>query len=268
MIKPSELQQRATAVGVRDQQIEKDYILSWILFGISKNELLSKLLVFKGGTVLKKVYFEDYRFSEDLDFTLLNSEISNELIFSSFKEIFEIIKADANIPLDILDNNEHEDGGINFYISYTGPLGGHGNNKRVKVDISRNEKMVFEPIMNNVLIYYSDVEEHQLLCYSLEEVMVEKMRSIMQRMQARDFYDLWYLLDVHKMDMSFYMNEFKEKCYSKRLSHTNFATKLIERLPQYKGRWKSSMSEQIKNLPDFDQVEREVLRGIKKLDFD
>jgi predicted nucleotidyltransferase component of viral defense system len=122
--------------------------------------------------------------------------------------------------------------------------------------------------MNNVLIYYSDVEEHQLLCYSLEEVMVEKMRSIMQRMQARDFYDLWYLLDVHKMDMSFYMNEFKEKCYSKRLSHTNFATKLIERLPQYKGRWKSSMSEQIKNLPDFDQVEREVLRGIKKLDFD
>lgn len=91
MIKPSELQQRATAVGVRDQQIEKDYILSWILFGISKHELLSKLLVFKGGTVLKKVYFEDYRFSEDLDFTLLNSAISNELIFSSFKEVFDIL---------------------------------------------------------------------------------------------------------------------------------------------------------------------------------
>jgi len=268
MIKASELQQRANVVGVRDQQIEKDYILSWILCGISKHELLSKLLVFKGGTVLKKVYFEDYRFSEDLDFTMLNSEISNELIFSTFKEVFEIIKDDANIPLDIIDNNEHEDGGINFYISYTGPLGGLGNNKRVKVDISRNEIMVFEPMLNSVFISYSDVEEHRLLCYSLEEVMVEKMRSIMQRMQARDFYDLWYLLDVHKMDMSFYMNEFKAKCYCKKLSHTNFPTKLIERLPQYKGRWKSSMSEQIKNLPDFDQVEREVIRGIKKVNFD
>jgi predicted nucleotidyltransferase component of viral defense system len=36
MIKPGEIQQKANAVGVRDQQIEKDYILSWILFGISK----------------------------------------------------------------------------------------------------------------------------------------------------------------------------------------------------------------------------------------
>jgi uncharacterized protein len=72
MIKPGEIQQKANAVGVRDQQIEKDYILSWILFGIAKHEQLSKAIVFKGGTVLKKVYFEDYRFSEDLDFTLLN----------------------------------------------------------------------------------------------------------------------------------------------------------------------------------------------------
>jgi predicted nucleotidyltransferase component of viral defense system len=50
MIKPGEIQQKANAVGVRDQQIEKDYILSWILFGISKHEELSKTIVFKGGT--------------------------------------------------------------------------------------------------------------------------------------------------------------------------------------------------------------------------
>ena len=55
MIKPSEIQQKARAVGVRDQQIEKDYILSWILFGISKHENLSETIVFNGGTVLKKV---------------------------------------------------------------------------------------------------------------------------------------------------------------------------------------------------------------------
>ncbi|MCZ8145084.1 nucleotidyl transferase AbiEii/AbiGii toxin family protein [Flavobacterium sp.] len=267
MIKPGEIQQKANAVGVRDQQLEKDYILSWILFGIASHEHLSKTIVFKGGTVLKKVYFEDYRFSEDLDFTLLNAEISNEQIFAWFKEVFEFIKDEANIPLDIIDNNEHEDGGINFYISYIGPLGGQGTNKRVKVDISRSEQLVFEPVMNDVLIGYSDLEEHQLLCYPLEEVLVEKMRSVMQRMQARDFYDIWYLLEEHEMDADFYLSEFETKCKSKDLRHTDFLKKLDERLPQYKGRWKSSMSEQIKDLPDFDQVEREVQRHLKKLKF-
>lgn len=267
MIKPGEIQQKANAVGVRDQQIEKDYILSWILFGIANHEHLSKTIVFKGGTVLKKVYFEDYRFSEDLDFTLLNAEILNEQIFAWFREVFEFIKDEANIPLEIIDNNEHEDGGINFYISYIGPLGGQGNNKKVKVDISRSEQLVFEPIMNDVFIGYSDLEEHQLLCYPLEEVLVEKMRSVMQRMQARDFYDIWYLLEEHGMDADFYVSEFEAKCKSKELMHTDFPKKLDERLPQYKGRWESSMREQIKDLPDFDQVEREVQRHLKKLKF-
>jgi uncharacterized protein len=221
--------------------------------------------VFKGGTALKKIYFEDYRFSEDLDFTLINNEISNEQIFEWFRETFDYIKEEANIPLEIIDNNEHEDGGINFYISYIGPLGGQGNNKRVKIDISRSEQMVFGPVMKDVFIDYTDMEEHQLLCYPLEEVLVEKMRSVMQRMQARDFYDIWYLLEQHGMDVDFYLNEFQTKCKSKELNHTDFPKKLAERLQQYKGRWQSSVSEQIKDLPDFDQVEREVQRHLKKL---
>ena len=265
MIKPGEIQQKARLGGVRDQQFEKDYILSWILFGIAKHEQLSKAIVFKGGTVLKKVYFEDYRFSEDLDFTLLYGELRNEQIFSWFKEIFEIIKEEANIPLNIIDNNEHEDGGINFYISYIGPLGGQGNNKRVKVDISRSELLVFEPVIKDVFIDYTDLEEYKLLYYSLEEVLVEKMRSVMQRMQARDFYDIWYLLEKQDMNVDFYLNEFEAKCKSKDLMHTNFPKKLTERLPLYKSRWQSSMSEQIKDLPDFDQVEREVRKYMKKL---
>lgn len=60
MIKPGEIQNKARQVGVRDQQIEKDYILSWILQGIAQHPQLSEQIVFKGGTVLKKVYFEYY----------------------------------------------------------------------------------------------------------------------------------------------------------------------------------------------------------------
>ena len=265
MIKPGEIQQKAREVGVRDQQIEKDYVLSWILQSVAKHEELSKTIVFKGGTVLKKIYFDDYRFSEDLDFTLLNNEITKEQIFAWFKEAFEYVLEEANIRLEIIDNNEHEDGGINFYISYVGPLGGQGNNRKVKVDISRSEKLEFKPLMQTVLLGYSDLTEHQLLCYPLEEVLVEKMRTVMQRMQARDFYDIWYLLEQHGMDVNFYLKEFANKCESKKLNPADFQKKLAERLPAYKGRWQSSMMEQIQNLPDFDQVEREVMRHLKKL---
>jgi predicted nucleotidyltransferase component of viral defense system len=266
MIKPGEIQNKAREVGVRDQQVEKDYILSRLLQGIAEHEQLSTSIVFKGGTVLKKVYFEDYRFSEDLDFTLLDNDISNEQIFEWFSEVFEYIEEEVNIPLEIIDNNEHEDGGINFYISYIGPLGGIGANKRVKVDISRSEQLQFEPVMQGTFLGYSDQEDHQLLCYPLEEVLVEKLRSVMQRMEARDFYDIWYLLEIHEMDVSFYSVEFKAKCESKEIDPTDFHSKLAQRLPQYKGRWTASMADQIQDLPDFDQVVREVMRHLKNLE--
>jgi uncharacterized protein len=264
MIKPGEIQKKAREVEVRDQQIEKDYILSWILKGVSQHEQLSKNIVFKGGTVLKKIYFADYRFSEDLDFTLLDNNISNEQIFSWFNETFEFVKEEANIPLAIIDDNEHEDGGVNFYISYVGPLGGFGNNKKVKVDISRSEKLEFKPILNSAFIEYSDLDDYKLWCYPLEEVLVEKLRTVMQRMQARDYYDIWYLLEVHGMDIDFYTTEFKNKCVSKGIDPNDFHKKLEQKLPQYKARWEKSMNEQIKDLPDFEQVQREIQRHLKK----
>ena len=265
MIKPGEIQQKARKVGVRDQQIEKDYVLSWILQGIANHEQISQELPFKGGTVLKKIYFKDYRFSEDLDFTLLNNDISNDKLLEWFSEVFDYIKEEANIPLEIITRNEHHDGGINFYISYIGPLGGLGAQKRVKVDISRSEKLAFKPVSKTVILEYTDQEDHQLLCYSLEEVLIEKLRSVMQRMQARDFYDVWYLLEIQKMNLEFLTNEFKEKCESKKLNPEDFHRKLVQRIPQYKARWTKSISEQIHNLPSFEQVERETLRQLKKL---
>lgn len=249
---------------MRDQQIEKDYVLSWILQGIATHKVLSKLIVFKGGTVLKKVYFENYRFSEDLDFTLLDNSISNQQIFQYFKEVFDYIKEETNIPLEFADYNDLRE--INFYIKYVGPLGGIGANKQVKVDISKNKKLLFAPEFKEVIIPYSDQGKHKLLCYSLEEILVEKLRSVMQRMQARDFFDIWYLLEIQKLDLNFCKNEFIAKCKNKNINPFDFSNKLKLRLPQHKARWQKSMKDQIKDLPDFEQVEREVMRHLKNLD--
>ncbi len=55
---------------LRDDVIEKDYVLGWLLAAIAAQPKLADTWVFKGGTCLRKCYYETYRFSEDLDFTL------------------------------------------------------------------------------------------------------------------------------------------------------------------------------------------------------
>ena len=69
MITQGEIQQIANRLGIRDTQIEKDYVIGWILKGISAFKYLKERLLFKGGTALRKIYFHDYRLSEDMDFT-------------------------------------------------------------------------------------------------------------------------------------------------------------------------------------------------------
>jgi predicted nucleotidyltransferase component of viral defense system len=148
MIKPSELSKISNKEGVRPQQIEKDYIISWILWGISSDEFLKKALIFKGGTCLKKIYFEDYRYSEDMDFTIhpdTEATILDHEIYLAFNRIFREIKEAANIDISIPESSKdiHETtGSIKFYIDYVGPLGGNGDH--VKIDITRGEKLEFE----------------------------------------------------------------------------------------------------------------------------
>lgn len=263
MIRPAEIHQYARKTGVRDTQIEKDYILSWILYGISKHPSLSKALAFKGGTVLKKVYIEDYRYSEDLDFTLLQEDLSNEILFNEYQEAFDFVKEEANISLQKIEDSEHESGSINFYIGYTGPLG--GTSKQVKIDITRKEILEFPPQMKSVFIHYSDMQPFQILCYPIEEVLIEKMCALMGRTQPRDLYDLWYLLEYEKVDILYNWPEFERKAMNKGHTPSAFKEKVNSKLNAFKGRWKGSLSSQIKDLPDFDLVVRELNKHFRKL---
>ena len=68
----------------------------------------------------------------------------------------------------------------------------------------------------------TDLEEHQSLCYSLEKVLVEKLRSVMQRMQVRDLDDIWYLSEIHEMNADFYLAEFEAKSKARIFSTQKF----------------------------------------------
>lgn len=76
MIRPAEISKLAHRLGLGDKTIEKDYVLTWVLLAITASPLCD-LLALKGGTAIKKMYVPDYRFSEDLDFTLLDDQKTN-----------------------------------------------------------------------------------------------------------------------------------------------------------------------------------------------
>src|SRR5882757_6859754 len=179
MIHPKEINAAAAKYRLKDTQVEKDYILSWTLYGISMNDMLSKNLVFKGGTVLKKAYFEDYRFSEDLDFTLLNESITNEEILREFENVYAFTKEEANISLQFKESDTHESGSLAFYVNYIGPLQANINSRDVKIDITRKESIEYGIENRKIFVGYSDLPEESfsLQCYSLSEVLIEKMAA-------------------------------------------------------------------------------------------
>jgi len=71
MITRADIVERVGEWGLAEQVVEKDYVLGWLLWGIATDPTLGQSWIFKGGTCLKKCYIETYRFSEDLDFTVL-----------------------------------------------------------------------------------------------------------------------------------------------------------------------------------------------------
>jgi hypothetical protein len=73
------IRERTRQSGTQQMVIEKDYALSYILAGIAVQPELAQSLVFKGGTALKKLFFGNYRFSEDLDFSTVDAPKGDDL---------------------------------------------------------------------------------------------------------------------------------------------------------------------------------------------
>src|SRR5207302_2329728 len=124
---------------IREDVLERDYCLAWFLRALSVSEL-RQVFAFKGGTALKRCYFSDYRFSEDLDFTL-RQQLAFEDIRAHLERVYAIAHENSGITFvfDRQDRQTHVNS-YTFYLRYTGPLPA-GND--VKVDITINERLTF-----------------------------------------------------------------------------------------------------------------------------
>lgn len=139
MIGRQEIMDFTREFGLAPHVIEKDYVLGWLLAGISHNTEISESWAFKGGTCLKKCYFETYRFSEDLDFTLTETEHQDEnFLVNAFRDIADWIydASGIEIPRDLIRfdiyKNPRGKTSVQGRIAYRGPLRPGGDPPRVK----------------------------------------------------------------------------------------------------------------------------------------
>lgn len=207
--------------------IEKDLYLQGLLLELAKSEYFVEHFVFKGGTCLTKAYFGYYRFSEDLDFTLIDKKHFEKksknqirkMLSKDINKIMELFESVAkNLELDFKPekHNKHyvQLGGSNRFATFKfwyKPSNSPEKETFVKIQLNFVEKIIHAPkkhMLNAIATEYKkDVEflfpkhapmalqSSEFYCYDLKEIASEKIRALLTRrgFKARDIIDLYVL---------------------------------------------------------------------------
>jgi predicted nucleotidyltransferase component of viral defense system len=250
--------------------LERDYCIAWFLVGLSKVPLRERL-AFKGGTALKRIHFAHYRFSEDLDFTLLG-DLSFDDLKQGLELIYEVVKKASNVAFRFsrVDSQTHQNSHT-FYLAYEGPLPTASQAKEIKVDVTIKELMVEAPENLPVLASYPEYadlpNDAPVLAYSLNEVATEKTVALLDRARTepRDLYDLWFLTEQEKrVDL--------RECLEGVISKLRHRGKILDEVrgefdkkeARLSRTWESRLSAQMSSLPEFEGVYRAVRRNLRQ----
>ena len=230
MIDKREILEQASALGLLPNIVEKDYVLGWVLAGIDTHPVLGKSWIFKGGTCLKKCYFETYRFSEDLDFTLRDeSQLTDTYLRSALAEVVAWVADESGlsmpadqIGLDIYTNPRGRPA-CQGRIAYRGPVSPPGGGwPKIKVDLTADEKLVLPEVHREVFHPYSDRPDAGMWvnCYAYEEAFGEKIRALGERTRPRDLYDVvnLYRHGDNRPPASILRNVLAQKCAYKAIA--------------------------------------------------
>lgn len=261
--------------------IDKDWVLGHYLNAMYSLSEIKENFIFKGGTCISKCFVNNYRFSEDIDITLLDKIfIVNKNLFQKINHIAEK-NSGAKFHIELVKPNisDNKEQGYKIIIKFWG-ADHHPNQKplppkrwqtSIKIDISYSEELVLG--FENKLLYhqYSDNSKitNYVSTYFLNEIIAEKMRALIQRNRPRDIYDNWYLLSrIDSSEIPKIQNILFTKAHKKNIK--------IESLDQFvnntkrninKNEWESSLKHQLgqNNLPDFDLVYSQLTILIDKI---
>lgn len=260
MIHCREILDMAETLGLPPQIVEKDYVLGWVLAGIYWQGALAGSWIFKGGTCLKKCFFENYRFSEDLDFTLTDpSHIKHEFLASVFGDIGEWIyeQTGIGIPVELQEFEifENPRGTVSCQgkLSYRGPIAPRTRDlPRIKLDLTPDELLVLPPAERNVFHEYSDAPTDGIaaLCYAYEEAFAEKLRALGDRARPRDLYDVINLYRNAEAcpRPAVLLDILEQKCAHRGLPVPTLAALETHRA-DLEGSWQPMLGRQLRSLP-------------------
>ena len=261
-------------LGLPWEVLERDYLLSWVLAGIGRVEPLRDTLVFKGGTALKKCYFGDYRFSEDLDFSTLpgapEGEALERAIYQGADAAAELLQAfgPVEISYERYTEKEPRPGGQEAF-TVRARLPWHRRPQaRIMIEAAVDEKILKPTSIRRVIHEYGEPFEAEILVYSLEEIIAEKLRAILQHVQkldqrgwsrsrARDYYDLWRVLGAFKdrMDLADFHQFLTAKCAVRGVAFAAaedfFQDRMLNSVAKTWAQWLGPL---VPNLPAFEEV--------------
>lgn len=245
--------------------IERDYVLAWFLTGLAGHPL-HDVLAFKGGTALRRYWFADYRFSEDLDFTL-TQPITVEAIRAGLDEIFVAVEAASGLQIafDREDRHGHQNSHT-FYLRYQGPLPAAND---AKVDITINELLCFPLQERPILRTYDEFDDlpggPTVRVYAIEETVVEKLLALSDRArnEPRDLYDLWYLLGSTGLRIAELRGALDAKLVFRQRTIVGMEQAIAAKEDRLRRLWAARLAHQINEMPPFDDVLREVQRAVR-----
>jgi predicted nucleotidyltransferase component of viral defense system len=244
--------------------VEKDYVLGWILAGIHAHQELRESWVFKGGTCLKKCYFETYRFSEDLDFTLRNEEhLDEEFLTEVFEQVVTWVQEQSglSIPFDQIEfeiyPNPRGRSSCQGKIGYRGPISPtSGGWPKIKLDLTADERLVLPSVEREVFHPYSDKPEEGIWanCYAYEEAFGEKVRALGERTRPRDLYDVVNLFRhaERRPTAAAVLDVLRQKCEHKGIAVPTFDSLLPHR-PMLDVTWPQMLGHQLPILPPLEE---------------
>lgn len=265
MISQREISQIAFREHKLDKIIEKDYVISWLLLGLASSNL-KKFLTFKGGTALKKVYFPHYRYSEDIDFTLIE-DLEEKALIDSFRAVLRELEKSQAFLFNLKEERiERHINSLTFYVDFVGPLQSRLGSRQIKVDFTVIEKIVFSTEERVIKASYSDCKglKRKLKTYSLEEVLTEKLCALIGRTEPRDLYDAHYLFNLGDLNYQAVAEGFKVKAKSKKIDPSSLLRILSQKEATIAKLWEIRLTPQVDELPHLRTVMRETNKYIKR----
>ena len=277
MITAKEIKIFSEKLGVPARTIDKDWVLGHLLAGIFDNFYFHENLIFKGGTCLKKCYFGNYRFSEDMDFTSIYVE--KKKIISNLKKVTQKIDSETGILFGKIKNadKKFEDNLAAYECSIPFWGADHPKNREppseerwmssIKIDFTIHEVLCLKKEKKKIIHPYSDMLSSPFInSYSIEEIISEKFRALLQRNYAapRDYYDLWYITkNIASIKWEKVAVAFKEKCDHKNITYKStkdFFDK--NKIISSKREWANSLNHHLNSVPSFDDVIADIKEQI------